>query len=100
MLKNNEIYRAIEDLTNTAAEVTAQYQAYTHPAHYFAYSEMEDFMKSSASVQEKINLVFPQYAEYVTDEKAKNLPSLFVEIEKVREEAVSKTRFGMVGNKN
>lgn len=86
ILRNNEIYRAIEDLTNTAAEVTAQYQAYTHPAHYFAYSEMEDFMKSSASVQEKIDLVFPQYAEYVTDEKAKNLPSLFVDIEKVRDE--------------
>lgn len=86
MQKNNEIYGAIEDLTATATELTAQYRAYTHLAHYFAYSEMEDFMKSSASVQEKVNLVFPQYAEYVKDEDAKNLPSLFVDIEKVREE--------------
>ncbi len=84
--KNNEIYHAIEDLTLCATQITAQYQAYTHPAHYFAYSEMEDFLKSSSTVKEKVNLVFPQYAEYVTDESAKNLPSLFDDIEKVREE--------------
>lgn len=86
MNKNNEIYHAIEDLTTCAAQITSQYQAYTHPSHYFAYSEMEDFLKSSSIVQEKLSLVFPQYAEYVNNEEAKNLPSLFDGIEKVREE--------------
>lgn len=86
MNKNNEIYHAINDLNTCAAQITAQYQAYLHPSHYFAYSEMEDFLKSYSTVQEKMNLVFPKYAEYVTDESAKILPSLFVNIEKVREE--------------
>lgn len=86
MEKNNEIYNAIKDLTDTAAQITAQYRTLTHPTHYFAYSEMEDFLKSSSAVKEKINLVFPQYSEYVTDESAKNLPSLFDGIESVRTE--------------
>lgn len=83
--KNNEIYCAIEDLNATAAQIVAKYQTLIHPAHYFAYSELEDFKKSTASVQKKIPLVFPKYAEYVTDENAKSLPSLFANIEKVRE---------------
>ena len=86
VIKNNEIYHAIKDLTICAAQVTAQYQSYMHPAHYFAYSEMEDFLSSSSTVQEKLGLVFPQYTEYVIDDNSKNLPSLFVDIEKKREE--------------
>lgn len=86
MEKNNEIYRAIEDLTTCAEKVIAKYQSYTNPSHFFAFSEMEEFLSSSDTIQEKINLVYPQYTEYVTDENAKILPSLFEKIEKVREE--------------
>ena len=86
MEKNNEIYNAIKDLTDTAEQIIAQYQILIHPAHYFAYSEMEDFIKSSSTVNEKIALVFPQYAKYVTDENVRNLPSLFDGIESVRTE--------------
>lgn len=84
--KNNEIYRAINDLNTYSAQIIAQYQVYKHPTHYFAYSEMEDFLQSSSTVQAKLNLVFPQYAEFVTDENVKKLRSLFNDIEKEREE--------------
>ena len=84
MDKNNEIYYAIEELTQVAAQINAQYLKFTEPTHYITYSEMEDFLKSSASVKEKVNMVFPQYAQYVSNKDAKNLPALFENIEKVR----------------
>lgn len=86
MQRNNKIYSAIEDLTNAAVSITSKYQVMTHPVHYFAYSELEDFLALSPGIKEKISLVFPQYAAYVTDDKAKSLPSLFERLEKIREE--------------
>lgn len=84
MNKSNEIYYAIEELNKAAAQIYVQYQKVTIPSHYITYSEMEDFLMSSASIKEKVDKVFPQYAEYVIDENAKNLPALFENIEKVR----------------
>lgn len=84
--ETNTIYKAIEDLKVTAALVMAQYREYTNPAHYFAYSEMEEFLSSSASVKEKLALVFPKYAEYIDNEDAAALPSLFENIENIRTE--------------
>ena len=84
MNKNNEIYYAIEELTQAAEQINAQYLKFTEPTHYITYSEMEDFLKSSESVREKVNMVFPKYAQYVSDENVRNLPVLFENIEKVR----------------
>ena len=84
--ETNTIYNAIEDLKVNASLVMAQYREYTNPAHYFAYSEMEEFLSSSASVKEKIALVFPKYAEYIDNEAAAALPSLFENIENIRTE--------------
>ena len=84
--ETNTIYKAIEDLEVSTALVMAQYREYTNPAHYFAYSEMEDFLSSSASVKEELALVFPKYAEYVDNEDAAALPALFENIENIRTE--------------
>ena len=84
MDKNNEIYYAIEELNNAVAQINARYQDFIIPTHYITYSEMEDFLKSSASIKEKVDKVFPQYAQYVSDENVRNLPVLFENIEKVR----------------
>ena len=84
MDKNNEIYYAIEELNNAVAQINARYQDFIIPTHYITYSEMEDFLKSSASIKEKVDKVFPQYAEYVSDENVKSLPALFENIGQVR----------------
>lgn len=84
--ETNTIYKAIEDLKVTAALVMGLYREYTNPAHYFAYSEMEEFLSSSASVKEKLDLVFPKYAEYIDNEDAAALHALFENIENIRTE--------------
>lgn len=86
MVKNNEVYHAIVDLSQMAEQINAQFMAFTIPTHYLAYSEVEDFLNSSEAVREKLSLVFPKYAEYVTDENTKKLPVLFENVRKMREE--------------
>lgn len=84
--ETNTIYRAIVDLNVTATKVMAQYREHTDSAHYFAFSEMEDFLSSSATIKEEVALVFPKYAEYVENDEAAALPSLFDNIESIRTE--------------
>ena len=40
----NSIYYAIDELKNAATKIFAEYRTYSHPSHYFAHSELEDFI--------------------------------------------------------
>lgn len=80
----NRIYHSIEDLRLAASQIIEEYRTYTHPAHYFSYSEMEDFIRKSEEAKQMTEKVFPQFEQYVTDEDSKLLPSLFLNIEEER----------------
>lgn len=82
--ENNRVCRAIEVLKECAAQVMDGYRSFVHPAHYFAYSELEDFIKFYNEVKEKVDLVFPKFAQYVSDEDSKQLPSVIQRIETER----------------
>ena len=41
----NSIYSAIDELKSAATKIFAEYRAFTHPSHYFAHSELEDFIE-------------------------------------------------------
>ena len=84
--ENNKVYHAINDLKEVTGKVMDDYQSLVHPSHYFAHSELEEFIESYDEVKEKITLVFPKYAEFVTDENCKKLPDLIKHIESVRTE--------------
>lgn len=82
----NKIYLAIESIRQAASRVISDYHSLIPQAHYFTYSEMENFLSSTSEVRENINWVFPKYAEYVTDEFPQQLPSIFETIETTRAE--------------
>lgn len=84
--ENNRIYDAIETLKEEADKVMKVYRTYTSPNHYFAYSEMEDFISSFKEIKNQVKLVFPKYAEFVTDENSKQLTDIINNIEKYRKE--------------
>ena len=84
--ENNKVYHAINDLKEVTGKVMDDYQSLVHPSHYFAHSELEEFIESYDEVKEKITLVFPKYAEFVTDDNCKKLPDLIKHIESVRTE--------------
>ena len=84
--ENNKVYHAIVDLTTDAARVMDEYRSLVNPDHYFAHSELEDFISSYDEIKEKVNLVIPKYAQYVTDEDIKQLPGVIQRVEKEREE--------------
>lgn len=84
--ENNKIYHAIDDLESASTRIMDSYRALIHPAHYFAYSEFEDFIESYNKVKEKVDLVFPKYAQYVSDEDSKELPNVILRIESERNE--------------
>ena len=84
--ENNKVYHAIADLTTDAARVMDEYRSIVHPNHYFAHSELEDFISSYDEIKEKVNLIFPKYAQYVTDENTKQLPGIIQRAEMERKE--------------
>ena len=84
--ENNKVYHAIADLTTEAARVMEEYRSIVNPEHYFAHSELEAFISSYDEIKEKVNLVFPKYAQYVTDEDTKQLPGIILRVEMKRKE--------------
>ena len=84
--ENNKVYHAIDDLKAAATKIMDGYRSLVHPAHYFAYSELESFIESYNEIKEKVNLIFPKYAQFVTDEDSKEIPDVIQRIESERNE--------------
>ena len=84
--ENNKVYHAIADLKEFARNVMDEYRSIVHPDHYFAHSELEEFISSYEEIKEKVNLVFPKYSQYVTDEDTKQLPGIIQRVEMERKE--------------
>lgn len=82
--ESNKIYYSILDLKQSAAGIMGSYRSYFEPSHYFAYSEYDYFIQSYNQIKEKINLVFPKYAQYVEDEDVNKLPSIIKDLEEKR----------------
>ncbi len=82
--ENNKIYNAIEDLAQVASSVVEGYRSLLHPNHYFAHSELDDFIESYNKIKDKIALVFPKYEKYVANEDCRQLPLIIQYIEKER----------------
>ena len=83
--ENNKVYNAIGELQECATVVMENYRTLVHPEHFFAHSELEDFIKSYNEIKEKVDLVFPKYAQYVTDNNSTELPDVIQRIESERE---------------
>ena len=84
--ENNKIYHTIAELTMDAARIMEEYQSIVQPNHYFAHSELENFNSSYNQIKEKVDLVFPKYALFVTDENTKQLPDIVQKVEDERKE--------------
>ncbi|MDE6721298.1 MAG: UvrD-helicase domain-containing protein [Bacteroidaceae bacterium] len=84
--ENNKVYNALAELKDNATKMMDSYRALLHPSHYFAHSELEDFIKSHNEIKDNINFIFPQYAQFVTDDDSKQLPSIILRIEIERTE--------------
>ena len=82
--ENNKIYNAIEDLAQIASSVVEGYRSLLHPNHYFAHSELDDFIESYNKIKDKIALVFPKYEKYVANEDCRQLPLIIQYIENER----------------
>lgn len=74
--ENNKVYNAIIDLSQVAAPIMEEYRSLLHPAHYFAHSELVDFIESYNKIKDKVTIIFPKYEKYVTDENSRQLPSI------------------------
>lgn len=83
--ENHKVYSAIVELKERAKSLMEKYRLCVHPAHYFAHSEFEDFLESYNEIQEKVDLIFPKYAEFVEDENSKELPAVIQRIKSERE---------------
>ena len=84
--ENNKVYHAIVDLTTEAVRVMDEYRSIVQPNRYFAHSELENFIASYNEIKDKVDLVFPQYAQFVTNEDTKQLPGIIQRVEEERKE--------------
>ena len=82
--ENNKVYNAIVELQESAGAVMENYRSLIHPAHYFTHSELKVFIESYNRLKKNIDLVFPKYAQFVTDSDSKELPSVIQRIESER----------------
>ena len=85
--ENNKVYNAIECLKERASSVMENYRLLMHPTHYFTYSEFEEFVKLyDDEVKELVELLYPKYADFISDNDSKELPDAVCEIESKRTE--------------
>ncbi|MDE5567108.1 MAG: UvrD-helicase domain-containing protein [Muribaculaceae bacterium] len=84
--QNNTVFNAINDLKNISVKIMDGYRLLLHPDHYFSFSELERFISDYSRVQQVINVVFPDYEKFVTDEDSKTLYTVIKTIEAQREE--------------
>lgn len=82
---SNDIYDAIARLTVSCGEPLRKFEALMAPEHYFAFSEMERFKSLLKEVEACERKVFPQYAQYVTDESVKRLLSIKNDVDRIRQ---------------
>lgn len=82
--ENQTVYDAINKLTELCREPKRRYEAYTTPDHYFSYSEMQGFVDSLSEIETYEKEVFPKYADYITDNTAKELLSIKKNIQRLR----------------
>ena len=83
--QTNKVYNTIVELKVCAAKVMDNYRSLVHPAHYFAHSELEDFFDSYNEIKEKVDFIFPEYAQFVVDKDSQELPAVFQRIESERD---------------
>ena len=82
--ENNKIFFAIKDVKSASSHIMETYQTMLHPKHYFAYSEMMDILRSYDEIKDKIDIILPRYAQFVTDDASKQLPHIIEGIERER----------------
>lgn len=83
--ETNKVYSTIVELKDCALKVMDNYRSLVHPAHYFTHSELEEFFDSYNEIKEKVDFIFPEYAQFVTDEDSKELPAVIQRIESERD---------------
>jgi len=82
--ENHKVFSAIEALKTNAKPLMKSYRLCVSPSHYFAHSELDELMELYQEIEEQVDIVFPKYAQYVSDEDVKQLHSVFQHIEKER----------------
>lgn len=83
--ETNKVYSTIVELKDCALKVMNNYRSLVHPTHYFTHSELEEFFDSYNEIKEKVDFIFPEYAQFVTDEDSKELPAVIQRIESERD---------------
>ena len=83
--ENNARYDAIERLTLLCKELKESFEALMAPGHYFAFSEMEHFKTHLAGIEEYERAVFPQYAQYVTNDAVRYVFDIRKDLDNLRQ---------------
>lgn len=82
--ETNRIFHSIAELKGAAKELMEQYRSMMHPAHYCTHSESLNFLEDCNNIKDKLDAVFPKYAEFVKDEDSKQLLTVIQDIESQR----------------
>lgn len=85
LVENNTVFDAIVELSALCMEPQRSLDALMALDHYFACSEMECFKESLAEVEACEKVVFPKYAQYVTDDSVKHLLNIKKDLDRIRQ---------------
>ena len=83
--ENNRAFHAIAELKSAASHILEKYHEVLQPTHYFTYSELTEIIGAYEVVKDKIDIVFPRYAKFVTDEASNQVSEIIDGIEFERE---------------